>query len=210
MREQQKEDGGIWYTFCPNEIKSVLDIELYSIFGKDFAVGYKKCINAYKSGKLKNVGKYNARELVKLLMRVQFESGLPYISFLDEMNKHNTNKHVGTIPCFNLCLTGDTKIKIFNDITEELKEISLKNYIVNYHNDEINWKVWSYNTESNTGEWQIITDGFLSRKNSKIIKVIDDETGKFIKCTEDHKIFTINRGYIKAKNLKENDELILF
>lgn len=103
MKELIKEDGGTWYTFCPHEVKKVLDIEIYNVFGKEFAAAYRKCITSFKNNKLKNVGVYNAKDLLKSVMRIQIETGLPYMSFLDQMNEHNPNKHEGNIPCANLC-----------------------------------------------------------------------------------------------------------
>lgn len=103
MKEVVKEDGGIWYTFCPHEVKKALDITLPGLFGKEFAIAYRKCITAYNQDKLKNVGVYTAKDLLKSIMRVQFETGLPYLIFLDRINETNPNSHMGYIPCANLC-----------------------------------------------------------------------------------------------------------
>ncbi len=104
MREVIKEDGGTWYTFCPYEVKQKLDIKLNGVFGKEFYNNYKKCIAAYNSGKLTNVSVYKAKELLKSIMRTQFETGLPYLTFLDRINEYNPNSHIGYIPCANLCV----------------------------------------------------------------------------------------------------------
>lgn len=104
MREATKDDGGVWYTFCPYEVQNVMGFSLVGVFGKDFVTNYRKCVTAYNNGKLKNVGKYNAKELLKSIMRVQFETGLPYLAFLDRMNEQNPNSHEGYIPCTNLCV----------------------------------------------------------------------------------------------------------
>lgn len=111
MKEQMKEDGGTWYTFSPYEVKKVLDLELYGVFNEEFKEVYKKCIKAYKSGKLKNVGVYNARDFLKRIMRKMFENGLPYIAFLDTINRLNPNKHDGYIPCTNLCTESYSNVK---------------------------------------------------------------------------------------------------
>ena len=103
MVEQAKEDGGTWHTFCPHEVEEVLGFNLNGLFGKDFAAAYRKCVKAYQADKLKNVGVYNAKALVKIMMRTQFETGLPYITFVDHINATNPNDHDGWIPCANLC-----------------------------------------------------------------------------------------------------------
>lgn len=93
-----------WYTFCPNEVKDKLGIELFSVFGEQFNQAYNACVVAADQGRLKTVRKHNAKELWKKVLRVQFETGMPYVAFLDEINKHNPNKHIGNIPCVNLCV----------------------------------------------------------------------------------------------------------
>lgn len=103
MKEVMKEDGGTWHTFCPHEVKKTLDIDIVGVFGKDFTAVHRKCVAAYESGKLKNVGVYNAKELLKSIMRTQFETGLPYLGFLDRINEFNPNNHDGYIGAVNLC-----------------------------------------------------------------------------------------------------------
>lgn len=103
MQEQQKEDGGTWHTFCPHEVETEMGFKLTGVFGKEFNQRYRRCIRAYEAGKLKNVGVYNAKSLVKIAMKTQFETGLPYLGFLDTINECNPNDHDGYIPCVNLC-----------------------------------------------------------------------------------------------------------
>lgn len=92
-----------WYTFCPYEVEEKLGIQLFSVFGEEFNQAYNTCVIAADQGKLKTVRKHNAKDLWKKVLRVQFETGMPYVAFLDEINKHNPNKHIGNIPCVNLC-----------------------------------------------------------------------------------------------------------
>lgn len=107
MKTQQ--ENGDWFTFCPYEVETVLGHKLYELFGDDFTNVYHECVQAYKDGHLKNVGEYSdnnessARDILKHMMRTQFETGLPYIGFLDRINETNPNKHDGNIPCVNLC-----------------------------------------------------------------------------------------------------------
>jgi intein/homing endonuclease len=59
------------------------------------------------------------------------------------------------------------------------------------------------------GEWKKITKSAQTSLSSKIMRITDNNTGKTIKCTPDHQIFTKNRGYICAKDLTEHDELVI-
>lgn len=103
MKEVIKDDGGTWHTFCPHEVKKKLGINLHGSYNKEFNDNYRKCVNAHRRDKLKNVGSYNARELLKSIMKIQFETGLPYLDFIDHINAMNPNAHDGSIPCANLC-----------------------------------------------------------------------------------------------------------
>jgi len=93
---------GTWYTFCPAESKR-LGLDLNSCYGEVFEERYHKMVELGKQGKLSVFGEIPARDLVKKIMRTQFETGLPYITFTDALNRENPNKHKGVIPCFNLC-----------------------------------------------------------------------------------------------------------
>jgi len=103
MKEVLKEDGGVWHTFCPHEVRKKLGININGVFNKEFNNNYRKCVTSFQKNVLKNVGVYSAKDLLKAIMRVQFESGLPYLAFLDRINEHNPNSHDGYIPCVNLC-----------------------------------------------------------------------------------------------------------
>lgn len=102
--ETKNDTSKDWYTFCPYEVEEKLGVQLFSLFGEEFSQAYNVCVVAADQGKLKTVRKHNAKELWKKVLRVQFETGMPYVAFLDEINKHNPNKHIGNIPCVNLCV----------------------------------------------------------------------------------------------------------
>ena len=94
-----------WITFCPHETKTKLGIVLTDVYGEEFARRYYACVAAYRAGELKLVTVYpNARDILKKAMVSHFENGLPYVNFIDTINERNPNKHVGTIPCVNLCV----------------------------------------------------------------------------------------------------------
>lgn len=101
--EMKNNSDADWFTFCPYEVKTKLGIELYAVYGAAFRTAYQECVSAYHNGLLKVVKRYNAKQLWVKVMKVQFETGMPYISFLDRINEMNPNKHVGYIPCTNLC-----------------------------------------------------------------------------------------------------------
>jgi ribonucleoside-diphosphate reductase alpha chain len=112
-RDKNKEK---WITFCPFEVRKKLGIDVRGLYGEKFTEAYLKIEEAAEEGKLQIIRKFeNARELTKLMMRVQFETGLPYLSFTDTINEYNPNKnddngHIG-IPCVNLCTESFSNVK---------------------------------------------------------------------------------------------------
>ncbi len=152
----------------------------------------------------------SAKELWQKIIELRMQTGEPYLHFIDTSNaalpKWLKDKGL-RINNSNLCVSGDTLITIssqdFGIIDTEIKE--LENYLLK-HND---LQVLSYNTETNQKEFKKIEAFAQTSPKSKVMKITDEKTGKFIKCTPDHKIFTKNRGYVMAKDLSENDELEL-
>lgn len=112
---QREEEKKPWFTFCPFEVKNVLGIDLRGKYGEDFTKAYLQIEQACKDGKLKIFREIpNARDLLKQVMRVQFETGLPYITFVDTINEVNPNKLDADsygIPCVNLCTESFSNVK---------------------------------------------------------------------------------------------------
>jgi ribonucleoside-diphosphate reductase alpha chain len=52
-----------------------------------------------------------AKDLMKLIMKSQVETGMPYIAFKDTLNRYNPNKHDGTIVGTNLCTESHSNVR---------------------------------------------------------------------------------------------------
>jgi len=98
-RVVNKED---WTLVDPYEVRENLGIELAELWGEKFEQAYQ-LIESELDQKITLYKRINARELFKQAMRTQVETGMPYLSFKDTINKANPNKHVGYIPGVNLC-----------------------------------------------------------------------------------------------------------
>jgi intein/homing endonuclease len=134
-------------------------------------------------------------------------TGEPYIHFIDTSNREmpQFQKDLGLkITQSNLCLTGDTPVQI--EVNNTIKTIRLDEAISLFNGGE-NIKIKSKNIDTGIEEYKQITAGAMTARNSRLLLIEDDETGKSIRCTPDHKIYTKNRGYVMAKDLKEDDIL---
>lgn len=74
---------------------------------------------------------------------------------------------------------------------------------------KIGEKVLSYNLNTKKIEKKDVKRLFKHPFKGELIKIIL-ENGAVIKCTPNHKIFTLNRGYVEAKDLVETDELYVY
>lgn len=100
------------------------------------------------------------------------------------------------------CFTADTLI------TTDIGDLTIKNIVEN----KLTCKIKSYNVENNLKEYKAIDSYYKSSKKESVYQLeILDENNKTrtIKCTPDHLIYTINRGYVKAENLLESDEILI-
>lgn len=143
--------------------------------------------------------KVDARKLFFDLLNERFETGRIYLMFVDHANTHSPFKD--NIYMSNLCVSGDTKITIkHRDIVETIEIQDLRKYPETV-------SVLSYDLEAEKQVWSQITAFSQTSPKAKVVKITDEKTGITIMTTPEHELFTVNRGYIMAKNLMEDDEL---
>jgi ribonucleoside-diphosphate reductase alpha chain len=104
----------------------------------------------------------------------------------------------------NPCVTGDMICTVLHNGKLDKMRVS---DAIDLFNDGEKLLIESKNTATDSVCLSEVTDAALTRKNAKILKLTDDVTGKFIKVTEDHLVYTKNRGYVEARDLKEDDIL---
>jgi hypothetical protein len=76
---------------------------------------------------------------------------------------------------------------------------------INIEDIKLDTSVFSYD-EKNSKVCTKPVEQLFSRKYSGNIYIIELENNKIIKCTENHQFFTLNRGWVEAKDLNEKDE----
>lgn len=90
-----------YYLFCPNELLKV-GLDFINKFGEDFKEEYEKAVQLYKDGKLE-AEEIEAEKLMTEIYIAQIETGMPYMTFKDNINKVNPQRNLGTIKSLNLC-----------------------------------------------------------------------------------------------------------
>lgn len=101
----------------------------------------------------------------------------------------------------NPCVTGDTIVKTNKG------DISMKELVERFNDGETDFRVLSMNTNTFDVEFKDVENALLTRENANIIE-IECEDGNVLKLTPDHKVFTENRGYVNASDLREEDIII--
>lgn len=91
--------------------------------GKEFESKYEQVINDESKKRLPElVKKIKAKELLKHIMKTLVETGKPYISFKDTINRYNPNKDSGIILGGNLCMesfSNTSPSKVLKDFVDK-------------------------------------------------------------------------------------------
>ena len=184
-----------WSLMCPHECEG-----LNETYGEEF----NKLYTSYETaGKAKRVVK--AREVWNKILESQIETGTPYLLYKDSINEKSNQSNIGIVRSSNLCLDGDTMVKCRIDGIE--KEFDMVTLDVLFKNGE-RIEVLSRDIDKEIDEWCLVENSGITNVDAETIKV-NDENENFIICTEDHQIWTQNRGYVRAGDLEENDTLLL-
>ncbi len=105
------EDDEDWYLLDPHEIRSKYQYELAELWGDEFDRALEHLYKEIEADRIDLYEKVNAKALYKEIMKAQIETGMPYIAFKDTINRANPNKHIGMIPCTNLCVESYSVVK---------------------------------------------------------------------------------------------------
>lgn len=135
-----------------------------------------------------------AKDIFHLLCQNNWDYAEPGILFWDRIENWNLLSedddfhYAGTNPC----LTGDTLIQT----TDGLKQIK-----------DLVGKTPDVYCMGNDGNLSIAKASkvWKTRENAQIVTVVTKRGN--IRCTQDHLIFTTNRGWVEAKNLTHGDKI---
>ena len=87
------EEDGNWTLMCPKECPGLANVS-----GKEFEDLYSLYESQNKGRKI-----IKAKDIWKLIMDAQIQTGTPYLCYKDAVNEKSNQKHLGTIRSSNLC-----------------------------------------------------------------------------------------------------------
>lgn len=145
-----------------------------------------------KSVSKKHKKKMNAYEYLEKFLTERFLTGRLYYMFADnvENGPWKVNDYVTNL----CCVKGDTKIYTLNGV-KNIEDITTED------------KVLSRNLENGTDEYKQVLASQMTSPKRQVMRITDENTGKSITCTPDHRVYTRNRGYVLAEDLKSDDVL---
>jgi ribonucleoside-diphosphate reductase alpha chain len=188
--------------FDPHEVP-----DLYEAYYRDSAE-FETLYLKYEQDKTVKKKTLSAEDVFKNgILKERTDTGRIYLVNIDNViNQGPFDTTTDPIYQSNLCLTGDTDIQIMNtDGTTQT--MSLASFVEQYEFGAMTGvKVRSSNISTGEVTWNTVSNAAKTATVTDLIE-IEDETGKIIRCTPDHQIYTKNRGYVKAGELLETDVL---
>ena len=133
-----------------------------------------------------------AKDILYKIAEGTWLCGDPGIQCDTIINKYHTCKNSGKINASNPCVTGDTKV-----LTEEGRWKRI---------DSILGKKTKILTNTGTINEKEIEGSFYT--GIRPVYLLTTKSGYEIKLTGDHKVFTINRGFIQAHELTKDDYIL--
>lgn len=124
-------------------------------------------------------------------------AGEPGIIWTDDLDS-------GLNPC---CVSGDTNVLVCDSLDSVPYEIKMLDLVESFKTDVGPKYAVSYNVNSGKTEIKPIINACATRPDADLIE-LELSSGVLLKLTPDHKVFTVNRGYIQAAELVENDQLL--
>lgn len=188
--------------FDPHEVP-----DLYEAYYRD-SEEFEKLYVKYESAKGLKKKIVSAEEIFKNgILKERTDTGRIYLVNIDNViNQGPFDTTTDPIYQSNLCLTGDTTIQIMNT-DGTIQSMSLASFVEQFEFGAMNGvKVRSADISTGTVTWNTVSNAAKTATVTELIE-IEDESGKIIRCTPDHQIYTKNRGYVKASELLETDLL---
>ena len=150
----------------------------------------------------------NAKQLLISLITERMNTGRIYVMNIDNANM---TPFLEKISMSNLCLSGNTLVDV--EVTTNLRDIQILDTLeqngdvfigkmrmdvldsifnrFTQEGDSYNMiRVLSKNVETDVIEYNKITASAEMNSSAKVMRITDEETGKSIVCTPEHKIWT--------------------
>ncbi|MBI3334279.1 intein-containing adenosylcobalamin-dependent ribonucleoside-diphosphate reductase [Candidatus Pacearchaeota archaeon] len=134
-----------------------------------------------------------AKEIMMKIAEGTWTCGDPGMQYDTTINTWHTCKNSGRINASNPCVTGDTKV-----LTQDGKWTRIDAFL-----DQ------KTTILTNTGIVQEAEIDGSFKTGKKPVYKLTTESGYELKLTADHKVYTVNRGFVEARELTRDDRILL-
>ena len=145
----------------------------------------------------------SARELFRRIAQAAWECGDPGIQFDTTINDWHTCSNTDRIYASNPCFTGDTLVHTDKGL------VTFENLLARMK-DEEHIRVYTSDLTSESSPKDTIAltspEAIMTTGLNEVIQ-LRFANGMSVKCTPNHRFFTKNRGFVRADELAENDEV---
>jgi ribonucleotide reductase alpha subunit len=193
--------GGDLTLFSPSDVPG-----LYDAFFVD-QDEFKRLYEQYEADPSIRKKTLKAVDLFTTFMHERKNTGRVYVMNVDHCNTHGAYiEHLAPIRQSNLCLTGDSQLRIqHTDGTERTMELA--SFVEAWgYGGMTGVRVRSYDTQTGKFVWSVVSAAAQTATVTELME-IDHASGNVIRCTPDHEIWTQNRGWVMAQNLTVSDLL---
>lgn len=185
---KQVDSDSDWYLLSSDECPRLNDV-----YGEEYEALYWQYVNQGLARK-----KVSARKLWMAILESQIETGMPYISYKDHVNRKCNQKNIGTIKSSNLC----NEITEYSDHNEyavcNLASIALKSFVRPF--DDSNIQEWIIYTKPNC-KYCTFAKNYLTNLQYKFVEIPHtDETVTQLKTLLGKDHITFPQIFIKENN----------
>jgi len=117
------ENDEMWTLFCPKQSS-----EMQLKYNDDFLIEYLRYEQMFDNNLIRGK-RIKARDLWKKILFTQITEGMPFILYIDSVNRKSNQSNVGPIRCSNLCMEIVEYVDENNIATCNLASINLPKYV---------------------------------------------------------------------------------
>jgi ribonucleoside-diphosphate reductase alpha chain len=150
-----------------------------------------------------------ARELFDLIVKQAHHNGEPGVLFLDEANRHNPVPHLYTLESTNPCVIGTTRVPTEHGLLTIAELAALETGLMVGTDGRAPFAGRGLPSKSDFGvAYRQSSPAWQTRTQTPVLK-LTTQHGYTLTATPDHKILTVDRGYVPLADLKPGDQLLL-
>jgi ribonucleoside-diphosphate reductase alpha chain len=192
--------GGDITLFSPHDVP-----EMYDAFFADQERFKELYERAERNTKLKKKT-VRALDLFSAFMNERKDTGRIYLMNVDHANTHSSflSEHAPVRMSNLCCVDGDTQVTFMHE-DGKIEQMSVSSAVERFELGNLtNSKIKSF--VAGKVSWEDISAAIKTKTVTELYEIAD-ECGNILRCTGDHLVFTKNRGYVRADELRETDEL---